>query len=130
MLYQICTAWGWVINDLIFIFGWTNPLRLLNARLAVLYNLCSKLGAKTMTRACANSGVVEKFYYYFISIYTNRWYTLHINNWYAGAQISKQNCHYAFAPVITPWYTRHNMAFLHTWWDTWSKMYFTNKPNA
>jgi len=23
---RVGTAWGWVINDLIFIFGWTNPL--------------------------------------------------------------------------------------------------------
>jgi len=27
MSYGVGTAWGWVINDLIFIFGWTNPLR-------------------------------------------------------------------------------------------------------
>jgi len=24
--YGLGTTWGWVINDLIFIFGWTNPL--------------------------------------------------------------------------------------------------------
>lgn len=27
-------------------------------------------------------------------------------------------------------YLSHDMAFLHTWWDTWSKMYFTNIPNV
>ncbi len=25
--YGFGTTWGWVINDIIFIFGWTNPLR-------------------------------------------------------------------------------------------------------
>jgi len=25
--YRVGTTWGWVINDLIFIFGWTNPLK-------------------------------------------------------------------------------------------------------
>lgn len=38
-------------------------LGLLNALLAVLDNLCSKLSAKTMKIACANPGVVAKFIY-------------------------------------------------------------------
>jgi len=31
--YGIGTAWGWVINDLIFIFGWTIPLNSNNIKL-------------------------------------------------------------------------------------------------
>ncbi len=30
--YAFGTTWGWVINDRIFIFGWTNPLRHFNSK--------------------------------------------------------------------------------------------------
>jgi len=37
--YGVGTAWGWVINDLIFIFGWTNPLSLFSSMLDTLFFL-------------------------------------------------------------------------------------------
>ncbi len=38
-LYRFGTTWGWIINDNIFIFGWTIPLRLPADYLQVFYDV-------------------------------------------------------------------------------------------
>ncbi len=39
---QLGTTWGWVINDRIFIFGWTIPLKRLKARPRYIFQTKSK----------------------------------------------------------------------------------------
>ncbi len=46
--YGFATTWGWVINDRIFIFGWTNPLNNFHLLISLLHHItyiCKLIGS-------------------------------------------------------------------------------------